>query len=267
MTLRHTSIHPSLTDNDRAHAICCPDLRPYWQLCPGSEPDQVWLRSRTGDPQHSFSTQEAKALQGFVGCYTVGQLQRWCERGRRGSFPPDGVQQLLQRLIDLEVIAPESSSTLVDPSINSSINPSIAAATPDDQATGRPPAPGGQSPFQLKPSVEWVETADGHWILRNLEDMTYMQIPAAMRSLLTDLGSMSPGQAAANHGVEMQRVRSLLQQLALTGMLVGTTPPQPPKRKFKPTDLLFYKLSLCNPDRWLTRTFPAVAPIRVTRVR
>ncbi|NJN22808.1 MAG: hypothetical protein HC812_18585 [Leptolyngbya sp. RL_3_1] len=102
---------------------------------------------------------------------------------------------------------------------------------------------------------------DGGWPLdfANLEDMTYMQIPAALRSLLLDLGSMSPGQAAASHGVDLQTVRSLLQQLALTGMLVGTAPPQPPKRKFKPTDLLFYKLSLCNPDRWLSRTFPAVA--------
>jgi putative peptide zinc metalloprotease protein len=265
MTLSNTSIHPLLMYS--AHASLCPDLRPYWQLCPGPEPDQVWLRSRTGDPQHCFFPMEAKALQGFVGQYTVAQLQRWCERGRRGSFPPDGVQQLLQRLIDLGVIDLESPAASLDSSTDLSIHPwahpSMESAR-SDQSPERPSAPGnqparGQSPLQLKPTVEWVETADGHWILRNLEDMTYMQIPAALRSLLLDLGSMSLGQAAANHGVAVQAVRSLLQQLALTGMLVGTMPPQPPKRKFKPTDLLFYKLSLCNPDRWLSRTFPAVA--------
>jgi putative peptide zinc metalloprotease protein len=267
MTLSHTSIHSSLTDRDRAHAILCPDLRPYWQLCPGPAPDQVWLRSRSGDHQYPFSTQEAKALQGFVGCYTVAQLQRWCERGRRGRFPRDGVLQLLQRLIDLGVIAPESSSAWMDAAIGSAIpDQTTDESIPTDQPIpakqpilANQSAPGDQSPFQLKPSVAWVETADGHWILRNLEDMTYMQIPAALRSLLLDLGSMSPGQAAASHGVDLQTVRSLLQQLALTGMLVGTTLPTPSKRKFKPTDLLFYKLTLWNPDRWLSQTFPAIA--------
>lgn len=260
MTAINTAIQMVGADDDRAHEILCPDLRPYWQICPGMGPDQVWLRSRVGDQQHCFSPQEAKALRGFVGCYTVAQLQRWCERGSRGSFSPDSVWQLLQRLIALGVIAPDSA----DPSSSAPMDgaiPDQSVCTRTAAVSPTPPSPIAPAPtlYPLKSAVEWVETADGHWILRNLEDMTYMQIPAAMRSLVEDLGRLSPGAAAASHGVDAHRVRSLLQQLALTGMLVGTAPPQPPKGKFKPTDLLFYKLTLCNPDRWLSRTFPAIA--------
>ncbi len=36
-------------------------------------------------------------------------------------------------------------------------------------------------------------------------------------------------------------------------MLRGTTPPKPPKRKFNPLHLLFFRIPLVNPDAWLTQ--------------
>ncbi|MBP0016726.1 MAG: hypothetical protein J7647_04115 [Cyanobacteria bacterium SBLK] len=39
--------------------------------------------------------------------------------------------------------------------------------------------------------------------------------------------------------------------LATTGMLEGTTPSKPPKKKFTPLQLLFFKVPLFNPDPWL----------------
>lgn len=216
--------HPILLPKD----TICPNLRPYWQLCRGAHTEQVWLRSRDRQQQHLFSADQGLALKSFVGHYTVAEVQQWCDRQLGRPRASGLVTQLVQQLMDLGI---------------------LAAGAPE-------PATGS---WQLKPTVQWVQTEDGHWILRNLENLTYMQVPAGLRPIIEDLGQQPAGTVAENHGFDRQDLRALLQRLSLTGMLVGTAPPTPPKGKFKPTDLLFYKLTLCNPDGWLSRTFPAVA--------
>ncbi|NJN22807.1 MAG: hypothetical protein HC812_18580 [Leptolyngbya sp. RL_3_1] len=110
----------------------CPDLRPYWQLCRGAHTEDVRLQSRDRQQQHLFSADQGLALKSFVGRYTVAEVQQWCNR-QLGRPSANGlVTQLVQQLMDLGILADGAPATQ----------------------------------WQLKPSVEWVETADGHWILR-----------------------------------------------------------------------------------------------------
>ncbi|WP_008310789.1 M50 family metallopeptidase [Leptolyngbya sp. PCC 6406] len=264
----------------------CPDLRPYWQLGRSQDVDTVLLQCRQGQQQYALPYLEAVALRYFVGRYTVAQVQQRCEQDMGGAIPSDLVAGLVQRLIGLGVLASgEEGDGSQDSAFNSQDLPGEAEPpgevpsqrlgtrnrygnnpnTPIPQHPNTPPtplpphSPPPPSQWQLKPAVQWVQTEDGHWILRNLEDFTFMQVPGAARPIVEALGREAPGTVARQYGLAATEVRSLLQQLAMTGMVVGTHPPEPPKGKFKPTQLLFFKLSLCNPDGWLTRTFPAIA--------
>jgi putative peptide zinc metalloprotease protein len=49
-----------------------------------------------------------------------------------------------------------------------------------------------------------------------------------------------------------------MQQLTLTAMLRGTQPPTPPKKKFTPLQLIFFKWRLWNPDGWLTASIDRI---------
>lgn len=106
----------------------------------------------------------------------------------------------------------------------------------------------------LKEGVHWIEHPDGYWLLRNPQDVTFLQVGADDYSLIRQLEFLPPQAVMARTGVEAQELGRLLMLLRATGMLVGTTPAQgSQRREFNPLQLLFWRVPLWNPDRWLTR--------------
>jgi putative peptide zinc metalloprotease protein len=101
--------------------------------------------------------------------------------------------------------------------------------------------------------VSWFEHPDGHWIVRNREDMKFLQVDNRSKAAIEQLGHLPPAAIIQQQNITPAELRYLLQLLAATGMLEGTTPAKPPKRKFTPLSLLFFKVSLFNPDKWLTQ--------------
>jgi putative peptide zinc metalloprotease protein len=191
----------------------CPDLRPYWQLAPVPGQDCVILQATQVDRQVHFSLAEGVVLQYFTGEYTIGQIQAHC---RSLSPTPDFVPQLVQRLVGLDILA-----------------------IPGDL----------QNSPRLKACVQWICHPEGYWILRNPEDVTFLQVSDRDYALISQLGQVP----LAEFTHSRTELHHLLQLLSATAMLEGSTLPQPPQCKFTPLHLLSFKFRLCNPDRWLTR--------------
>lgn len=198
----------------------CPDLRNQWQL--GRWQDGVVLRSRQTQNQWIFSTTEGYVLQHFTGQFTVEQVQQLCQQ----KFPtvsPALVTELIVSLIEREVLI-------------------IDAEAP------------AASSLQLKPGLQWFHQADSSWIFRNPECVTHqMQVSDRHKRAIEQLGTHTPAQILQQSDLNLAEFRTLLQQLAATGMLVGTEPAKRPKRKFTPLQLLSFTVPLCNPDAWLSR--------------
>jgi putative peptide zinc metalloprotease protein len=109
------------------------------------------------------------------------------------------------------------------------------------------------SEIRLKPVVHWVKRYDS-WILRNPEDITHIEVEDDFtKSIIDDIVQLPPPITIQKHGLTHAELISVVNQLASTGMLVGTKPPKPPKRKFTPLDLLYRRFPLINPDKWLTK--------------
>ncbi|ELS34662.1 HlyD family efflux transporter periplasmic adaptor subunit [Pseudanabaena catenata USMAC16] len=116
------------------------------------------------------------------------------------------------------------------------------------------------SETRLKSSVHWVQHPT-FWILRNPEDLTYIEVEDDFnKSIIDDIDTLNlplPLVAivpaiAEKYELTRTEVASVIQHLHQTGMLVGTKPPKPPKRKWTPLDLLYIRFSLINPDTWLS---------------
>ncbi|MDB9495495.1 hypothetical protein PN441_18865 [Spirulina major CS-329] len=204
-----------------------PRLGQYWQLGQRQETQDYVLMG--GDVRISLSAAECQVLQEFNGTTTLGAIaQRWATQ----SSDPDFIPRLLQKLIDHGVL---------------SLN------TPDS-ATDAPPRPAGQSP--LNPGVEWRYNPDGYWILRNPTHKTYMQASEAHKQVMEGLGRQPLAKLLLRAGLSKAEFQSFWQQMGATGMLEGTAPRQPPRGKFNPLQLLFFKMPLINPDRWLQGVAP-----------
>lgn len=106
--------------------------------------------------------------------------------------------------------------------------------------------------FCLKATVQWIHHPDDYWILRNVENHTYLQVTSQDKEAVDLLSQFPPQVVAQTCNTSPQDLQRLLKLLALTGMLEGTSPPKPPKRKFTPLNLLYFRRPLINPDRWLT---------------
>jgi multidrug resistance efflux pump len=116
------------------------------------------------------------------------------------------------------------------------------------------------SETRLKSVVHWVEHPN-FWILCNPEDITYIEVEDHFnKSIIDDIDTLNlplPLPAivptiAEKYELTQTEVTTVIQYLGQTGMLVGTTPPKPPKRKWTPLDLLYMRFSLINPDAWLS---------------
>ena len=109
------------------------------------------------------------------------------------------------------------------------------------------------SEIRLKPDIHWVKKYDS-WILRNPVDVTYIEVENDFtKSTIDDITELPIPVAMQKQRLSIAEVHSILNELASKGMLVGTKPPEPTKRKFTPLDLLYMRFSLINPDVWLTK--------------
>jgi putative peptide zinc metalloprotease protein len=210
----------------------CPNLTTYWHLGQIRDSDQVVLQAIEGQQQHRFTADEGFALRYFTGRFPVAQVQSQCEQQFGETMPPDFVLHLLQKLIDLGLLISEHSDA-----------PSPVSSPQEDT-----------DPF-LKPCVHWIQTSQGYWILRNPEDITFLQVSDRDYRIITALSQgHSLQQILQTEPVEPSELQYLMKLLAATGMLNGSTPPKPPKaKKFNPMKLTFFKIRVCNPDRWLTQ--------------
>lgn len=105
---------------------------------------------------------------------------------------------------------------------------------------------------KLKQTTKWIYHPDNYWILRNPVDFTYLQVSLGDKQVIDRLGQFAPYIVAQTCNTTPKDIQRLLQLLAATGMLEGTTPSKTSKRKFTPLQLLYFKKPLINPDRWLT---------------
>ncbi len=219
----------------------CPDLRNYWVIMRDRTTQQFLLKAKHASLRHTITDVEGLAIQHFTGQYTVRQVQRICQK-KHPHISNDSVQQLWQKLVLWGVLSL------------------------DELTECEPSSPAPAAGPQLKDCVQWIQTEAGHWILRNPEDVTFVQLNDAAKQVVDQLGTDSVQAIAQTYGIAPGEMRSLLQQLAVTGMLVGTSPPQPKKKKFTPMQLLFFKLSLWNPESFLDRHIEGLRWIWTQRV-
>lgn len=195
----------------------CPDITTHWQLGQVHQKDKVILQEKIGNRCYQFSLIEGYALQHFTGEFTVQQIQALSQQ-RFVNIDPNLVLQLLKKLAALGVI------------------------------NNSPPA----SP-KLKSSVQWTYNPEGYWILDNPADKTSspMQVGEADKAIIDNLGRFTHQEICAKHSIPPQQLQQLLSMLTATGMLEGTQAFVPPRHKFNPLQLLFFRLPLVNPDPWL----------------
>jgi putative peptide zinc metalloprotease protein len=206
----------------------CPDIRPFWRLAYLGDSDQVILKATQEHRQYQFSLAEGYALQHFIGQFTVTQIQKSCQQQFKHTLSANFVEKLLEKLLVVGILA-----------------------LPGDEPH---PSTGAASNFiQLKAAVQWIHHPEGYWILRNPEDVTFLQVGDRDKLIIQQLSEKSPEAIAQQHHLTREELRYLLQLLTATAMIVGTKKPKRPKGKFNPLQLLSFKFSLFNPDPWLTR--------------
>lgn len=208
---------------DDAQYWVCPDLRDYWSLHQSRTHDHWILRGVEGPQQIRFDACEGYALSHFSGQFTVPVVQQQCEQRWGDRVPSDFVVQLLQKLVSLGVLATDEP-----PSSNS-----------------------GQ--LSLKSGVRWFQQQDGHWVLADPEGVRHLQVSPQDKTIIEHIGAVPLATLPQQCQCSPSAVKRLLNLLAQGQMLQGVVPPEPPRRKFTPMQLLYFKRSLFNPDRWLSR--------------
>lgn len=168
--------------------------------------------------QFCFSAAEGYALRYFTGYYRITHVQQLCQQHYGDQISAQHVVELVQKLIEFGL---------------------LASATP--------PTP----QVQLKAVVHWIQHPDGYWILRNPEDVTFLQVSERDKHCIEQLQQYSLETVAQAYQISVSDLQYLLRLLRVTGMIAGTQPPQPSRGKFTPLHLTFFKLRLFNPDPWL----------------
>jgi len=210
----------------------CPDLTTYWQLGKIPNSDQIILKAKEGNLRAIFTAPEGYALRHFTGKFTVSQIQQKCEEYFSEPISPNLVRELLAKLVELNVLEIATEAENIEAEKPTNIKPSGP---------------------QLKACVRWIEHPEGYWILRNPEDVKFLQVSRQDKDIIDQIGQRPLGAIAAEFCVTPEHIKRLLQLLTATAMLEGTKPPKPPQKKFSPFSLLFFRIPLFNPDKWLTQ--------------
>jgi putative peptide zinc metalloprotease protein len=187
----------------------CLDLRPYWQVGRLPNSERVVLIDKENTSHYELSGMEGYALQSFTGKFTIARVQARCEQKFGSDCPKDLVIKLLDKLTNLGII----EEIVRDIEERETREESLSDLS------------------YFKSCIEWIEHPDGYWILRNWEDMTYLQLDDCDKVALDDLGKMPLAEISLKYKISLEKLQHLIQLLGATGMLVGTTPPKPPKKE------------------------------------
>ncbi|MFZ1029015.1 MAG: hypothetical protein WAN66_22665 [Limnoraphis robusta] len=226
-----------------------PDLTPYWKLTQPKASLSVLLKSKSYGISHQFTPEEGLALRYFTGNFTIAQVKKACQN-QITHLPEDFVFNLLQKLIEVQILAWDNGEEY-------SNNSTLKKGENEKEYPPQPPLKKGENEekilLKLKDCVHWIEHPEGYWILRNPEDVKFLQVGQQDKTIIDQLKYQSLSVVAAKFCVSQTHIKLLLQKLTVTAMLEGTTPPKPPKRKFNPMQLLFFRIPLFNPDKWLSQ--------------
>lgn len=195
-----------------------PALADHWRLGKHREHNTYLLIG--GNLQIPLTPEECEVLRYFNGKTALGEIPKHC------GCHPTLIPHLLSKLLDGGVLSFDE------------------------------PAPARAEGPRLREGVEWRSNADGYWVLRNPIHKTYIQAGDAHKTVLEQLGEKPITQLLAETGLEAAEFQEFWRGLAVSGMLEGIDPPKPPKKKFTPMQLLFYKMPLINPDRPLSMITP-----------
>ena len=217
----------------------CPDLREYWRL-KRSPAHHCWVLQGLDAPQqHRFDEREGFVLSHFSGQLTVQAVQQRCEAKWGDRIPPDFVYQLLQKLVNAGVL----------------------------MSTESPPPDSSPPPtLKLKAGVQWFQQRDGHWILGDPDGLRHLQVSPSDRHIVEHIGQVPLAELPQRCGCQPADVKRLLNLLAQGQMLEGVEPPQPPRRKFTPMRLLYFKKIVGEP-RSLAHLPGAVSALAVESSR
>lgn len=197
------------------------------EICPNLKPDckREAVRDKSGRPHYRLrhiqndiklplSQKAYEALGFFDGVSTTRQVQQRCQKEL--GVGPGFVKHLIWKLVEHGILE-------------------------DSQAV------------RLKPSVGWIPKPDGSWLLRNPEDMTYLEVHRDCKEAIDLLGKLPPSRIIKRCRIPPDDFRVLHHNLKKAGMLQGIERSQPP-RKFTLLRLLVQRWTLIkNPDRWLKR--------------
>jgi putative peptide zinc metalloprotease protein len=223
----------------------CPDLTAYWQLGKIPNSDQIILKAKEGNLRAIFTAEEGYALRYFTGKFTVSQIQQKCEEYFPEPISPNLVTELLEKLVEMNILE-------IATEIANELGKEAEEIEPE-----KPTNPQGSGP-KLKACVRWIEHPEGYWILRNPEDVKFLQVSRQDKDIIDQIGQRPLGAIAAEFCVAPEHLKRLLQLLTATAMLEGTKPPKPPKKKFSPFSLLFFRIPLFNPDKWLSKHIDSI---------
>ena len=213
--------------------LICPNLGAYWKLAKLKEGDRIVLRS--DGHQFTFSREEGYALRYFTGQFGIEAVQKACQQEFANELPANFVRELLVKLLDLGILAVDDGEQ----------------AKSDREETARLPERPSPSSSQLKPCLQWIDRGE-HWILRNPENVTCLQVNHRDKTIIEQLDLRPPQAIVQEFCISPDHLKKLMQMLAATGMLVGTEPAKPRRGKFTPLQLLFFRIPLFNPDRFLS---------------
>ncbi|MEH2357977.1 M50 family metallopeptidase [Nostoc sp.] len=214
---------------DNCYNQCCPDLRIYWQIEKIRNYEQFILKSKDNSLQFRFNATEGYALQHFNGQWTIEQVQKRCTQKFGEVIYADFLEELLHKLVTLGILVDTVDENSDNIPTNSSNYP------------------------HLKAYIQWIAHPEGYWILRNPEDVTYLELDKRCKIAIELIGKIPLSAICQKCEISPEQLRYLLQLLTATAMLEGTKPPKPPRKKFTPLQLISFKVRLFNPDTWLNK--------------
>ncbi|MDF0553952.1 hypothetical protein [Kamptonema sp. UHCC 0994] len=158
----------------------CPDIRPAWTLAKLRSSEEIILQAIEGEREFRFSEVEGYALRYFTGVLTISEVQNRLS-AEFSRCDRDLVAKLVEKLVAMGILA-------------------------------RSKGP------RLKAIAQWLQHPDGSWILRNPEEMTFLQVSPEDKTIIEQLG-VSQDASAAEFCISAEKLHALLELLAATAML------------------------------------------------
>lgn len=162
----------------------CPDIRPAWKLGRLRSSEEIILQAIEGGRELRFSEAEGYALRYFTGVLTVREVQSRLS-AEFSRCDRNLVTKLVEKLVTMGILVRIDS-------------------------------------HRLKAIVQWLEHPDGSWILRNPQEMTFLQVSPEDKAIIQQLGIYQDATATEFY-VSPAKLHALLELLTATAMLERDT--------------------------------------------